>query len=390
MKVIDTILYYLVEVRFHENEIQCYDMVAKKILASVPYTKEIATLRKEQSQLYLLLNEKDEIFSEISIFIKLISKKSELQTEAGYILDFHMLSQTHGYYFGYYEIGEFKLTKDANLAKIRSYPVQHCTKGRVTESNNIYIGCRENDIHFLVKLNWKSDKNPKILWKKAVPSAIMAMEIIEDRLFIGLKNGFLQLWDIKKDECLKNISMFSSTITVLTIKGEDLILASQTGDVARLSKYGKIQWKTKLNKEKIVGIYEDIEHILVINMIGEQFHIDIKSGKPVKHGFNNLELGGNAGLSSSIIKYRKRFIITGYGGIWAFRWENSNNSIHQYINDPLIRIIRQHPYGFYSGDDNGSVCFWGLGETKIRVENYSPALKNYEKYKEVKSLNLNM
>jgi len=338
MKIFETIPYYFVEVRFQDNEIQIYDIISKKVVASEPYNMPIVALRKVERQCYLVLNEKDEIVSEISILIKLISKKSELQTEAGYILDLHMQSPFHGYYFGYYEMGEFKLTKDATLVKIRSYPVQNCTRGRVTKSKNVYIGCRENDKYFLVKLNWKSNKDPKILWKTALPSPVMVMEIIDECLYIGLKNGFLQLWDLQKDECIHNIELFSSSISVSTTTGENIVLASRAGDVARISKNGNIQWKTKLTQEKIVGIYEDKDYILVINKIGEQFHINFKSGKQLKHGFSNLELGGNAGLSSSIIKYRERFVITGYGGIWVFRWKNSNNSNHQYMPGPLMRM----------------------------------------------------
>ena len=384
MKLIETIPYYLVDVRFQDNEIQIYDKIAKRVIVSESYNNTIVALRKVQSQLYLVLNDKDEIVSKISIFLKLISKKSELQTEAGYILNLHMDSPSHGYYFGYYEMGEYKLTKEANLVKIRSYPVQNCTNGCVTKFKNVYFGSRENDKYFLVKLSWKANRDPIILWKKVIPSAIMAMEIIEDRLFIGLKNGFLQLWDIQKDECIKNIRLFLSTISVSTIRGENITLASRTGDVARLSKNGKIQWEAKLTDKEIVGIYENIEYILVVNRIGEQFHINSKSGKLLKHSFIDLKLGGNAGLSSSIIKYRDRFVITGYGGIWAFRHQNSNNSVHQYMDDPLMRIIHQHPFGFYSGDDNGSVCFWGLGDIKIEVKNFKPPLNNYEEYKELK------
>ncbi|GAG78739.1 unnamed protein product, partial [marine sediment metagenome] len=276
-------------------------------------------------------------------------------------------------------------TKDAKLVKVRSYLVQNCTKGRVNKSKYVYLGCREKDKKFLVKLSWKSNKDPKILWKKTVPSAVMVMEIIGDRLFVGLKNGLLQLWDIQKDECIENIKLFSSTFSVSTVKGENITLASKNGDVARISKNGKIQWKTKITKEKIVGIYEDEDYILIINTIGEQFHIKYRSGKLKKHRYHNLKLGGNPGLSSSIIKYRERFVITGYGGIWSFRHRNFNNSIHQYMRDPLMRIIHQHPFGFYSGDDNESVCFWSLGDIKIKVENFEPPLQNSEEYNELKS-----
>ncbi|GAH43452.1 unnamed protein product, partial [marine sediment metagenome] len=168
LKLIETIPHYLVQVRFQDNEIQIYDMISKKVVASEPYNQKIVALRNLESHLYLALNEKDEIVSEISILINLISKKSELQTEAGYILDFHMLSQSHGFYFGYYEMGEFKLIKDGKLEKIRSYPVHNCNKGRVNKSNNVYLGCRENDKYFLVKLSWKSNRDPKILWKKPI------------------------------------------------------------------------------------------------------------------------------------------------------------------------------------------------------------------------------
>ena len=383
MNIIATIPYYSVEVRFHENMIQCYDELSKKVLASTPYTNDIKNLRIENNQLYLVLIKKKKIISEISILLELISKKSELRTEAGYILDLHMFSPSHGFYFGYYEIGEFKLTEEMRLKKLRSYPVQNCTKGRVTKSKYIYIGCRENDDYFLVKLNWKSNKNPEILMKKSIPSAVMVMETIEDHLFIGLKNGNLQLWDLKKDEMIKKISLFSSTFSVLTAKGENITVASRSGDIARISKNGIIQWRTNITQEKIVGIYEDKNYILVINVRGDRFHININSDKPVTRRYIPLNLKGNAGLSSSIVKYRGRFVITGYGGIWAFSQQNSYlymNSIHKQMGDPLMRIIKQHPFGFYSGDDEGSVCFWTLGKPKIEVENYDPPLKNYKAY----------
>jgi len=387
MKVIETISYYLVEVRLHENEIQCYDLISKKIIASEPYTKEKVVIKKHGSLHYRVLNEENEPVSKISIDMNLISKISELQTEAVYILDLQMLSQSRGYYFGYYEIGEFELIKDMKLVKIRSYPVQNCTIGRITESNKIYIGLRENNTYFLAKLNWKTNQDPKYLWKKVIPSAIMVMGLIEEYLYIGLKNGFIQIWDIQKDECMKNIRLFSSTISVMIVSSEIITLGSQAGDIARMSKDGNIQWKSTLSQEKIVGIYEDMDQILVINSIGEQFYVDINSGNPIKHRFKNLELGGNCGLSSNIIKYRERFVMTGYGGIWAFRWQNSNNLIRVQMGDPLMRIIRQHPFGFFSGDDNGCVCFWSLGDIKIKVEDYYPPLRD-EIYLKVKSTNV--
>ena len=47
---------------------------------------------------------------------------------------------------------------------------------------------------------------------------------------------------------------------------------------------------------------------------------------------------------------------------------------HKYMDDPLIRTIKSHPLGFYSGDDEGYIRFWGLGEVEIKVENYLPTI----------------
>ena len=41
MKVIDNIPYYLVEIRFQNNLVQCYDQAAKKLLKSIPYPQTI-------------------------------------------------------------------------------------------------------------------------------------------------------------------------------------------------------------------------------------------------------------------------------------------------------------------------------------------------------------
>jgi hypothetical protein len=59
MKIFETIPYYFVEVRFQDNEIQIYDIISKKVVASESYNKKIVTLRKVKSQLYIVLNEKD-------------------------------------------------------------------------------------------------------------------------------------------------------------------------------------------------------------------------------------------------------------------------------------------------------------------------------------------
>ena len=50
-----------------------------------------------------------------------------------------------------------------------------------------------------------------------------------------------------------------------------------------------------------------------------------------------------------------------------------------------MRVLNQHIFGFYSGDDDGSVCYWDIGKIEFKVENYSPYLQNYKEYKKLKA-----
>jgi len=62
--------------------------------------------------------------------------------------------------------------------------------------------------------------------------------------------------------------------------------------------------------------------------------------------------------------------MTGYGGIWGFWSKNYNKKYYLYMDDPLIRIVRHHPTGFFSGDDEGCIRFWKLGEVKIQSKGF--------------------
>ncbi len=73
----------------------------------------------------------------------------------------------------------------------------------------LFIGLRETKgdsvdgphEYFVVKLVWSSNKGttPKILWKKPVPAAVMSLRLQYGQLFIGLKNGDVQILDLSSD-----------------------------------------------------------------------------------------------------------------------------------------------------------------------------------------------
>ena len=371
MKIIERIPEYSLEVRFYDYLIECYDLITNEIVASKTFIKRIVGIHKSKENSFHLLNEKRKAIGRIAIKIDLVKEISRFETDAGYIFDICMDTPTHGYYIGYYEIGEFSL-RNNKIQINTSLSLKYCRKGCLTSSKHIYLGLREDNsnnyqsIHFLVKLDWSGRKEPLIKWKKIVPSAIMAMCLIDTLLFLGLKDGTVQIWDIEKDICIKDFKLFESALSVIKKVEDKLIMASWNGETAIISKNGTVHRKTKLSKNKIIAIYEYNNTIMLIDKKGNLYQIDYRSCDVINTGVQNLISVKDGTLASNIIDFRNWFILTGYGGIWAFWSKDFNKIYHLYMDDPLIRILHQHPVGFFSGDDEGYIRFWKLGKVKIR------------------------
>lgn len=365
MKRIEKIPEYSVEVRFYDKIIQCYDLISKEIVTSKTFKERIKDIQKTSFNRFLVI---DDIGKKFTVYINLVKERSRAATNAQYILDLHMDTPNHGYYFGLYEIGEFFLIEDIKLIINRSYPLKYCTRGCVTPSKQFYLGLRESKtingphFHFLMKLDWNRKQEPLIIWKKPVPSSIIAICLMEDRLFLGLKTGNLQIWDIKKEECEEDINLFESAISVIEVGNNKIIIASWTGETTALSKSRRILWKTKLSKEKIVGIYEDNNGIKILDSGGNFFHLNSATGAVV----NKLVWDFNSqGGASNLIVFRDWFVATGGTGIWAHWSKDYSISYHYDMNDPLIRKLYPHPLGFFTGDDDGYIRFWKIGELGV-------------------------
>ena len=221
--------------------------------------------------------------------------------------------------------------------------------------------------YFLVKLDWEDLRE---IWRKEIPSAIMTMCLNNNRLFLGLKNGILQIWDFEKIDLIKSFNLFKSTVTVIEMKDDKMIAASQTGDVALISQDGTVQWKTKLSEDKIIGIHDFHNKIMLIDTKGNLYEINLSSDILLKSDKWNVISVKDPALVSNIIDFHNWFIVTGYGGIWGFWSKDFEKIYHLYMDDPLIRVLHQHPIGFISGDDEGVIRFWKLGKGKIRSRGF--------------------
>ncbi|MHA1985781.1 MAG: hypothetical protein ACW98D_03985 [Promethearchaeota archaeon] len=355
---------YSMEIEFSRKSIQGFDLISKKVVCSKSYRAKIAHVEKVTFNSFLLYDENDEVID--GIYIDLVSERSRVATGAQYIRDLYMDTPTHGYYFGTYELGEFSLIGEKLVVK-RSYPIKYCSKGIVTPNETIYFGLRESETekgphsYFLVKLDWNKSGEPLILWKKSIPSPVMGITRIEDKLYLGLKTGIVQIWDIEKNKLIKTINLYNNPISTTELGFDSIIVTSWKGEIGSISPEGNIQWRKKFTDEKIDTILGDINMITFTDIKGNYFQLNSKTGNIIEKGIWNLISVKGATTASNLINFRDWFVLTGYGGVWAFWKEDYNKIFHHYLEDPLIRKLYPHPLGFYTGDDTGYIRFWKIG-----------------------------
>jgi hypothetical protein len=365
MKRVEHIPEYSMEVRFSSKRIECFDLRSRRIVCSRSFSERIANVIKVTYNSFLIYNERNEIIA--GVYIDLASERSRVATGAQYIRDLHMDTPTHGFYFGTYEIGEFSLNNGEELVIQRSYPLKYCSRGCLSTNNMFYFGLRESEtisgphLYYLVKLYWNKKEEPSIVWKKSLPASIMGISRIENRLFVGLKTGTIQIWDIEKDEILKSINLFNNPISAVELGLDNIITTSWKGETASISLDGDIQWRIKLTIEKIETIFSDIDKIMIVDIKGNYFQLNSKTGNIRKKGMWNLGSVKGATIASNLLIFRDWYVLAGYGGVWAFWNEDFRKIFHYYMEDPLIRKLYPHPLGFYTGDDTGYIRFWKIG-----------------------------
>jgi WD40 repeat protein len=366
---------YSVEIRFENNIVHCYDLLLKKIVDSKVFKKDIKQILKQGSYLFSLLGKMNRKFDEMRIDITLNTKK--IETGAGYIFGIEMDKPNHGFYIGTYEIGEFYYSDKANLINPRSYSLDYCSRGLISPSKVFYLGLRDSDSeqNYLVKLDWKKTSEPFIEWKKPIPSAIMSILLIENFLFVGLRDGTLQIWDIKKEECIQNSRIFKSTISIIEKVKNKLFIGSSTGEVASLSLHGKIVWKINISQHRINGIFESENGVVIIDRKGKCYLTESTTGKIIFTYILELEGVRDPSISSNLIFIRDWFVLSGDASIWAFWTKDQKKIFFRYSEDPLIRRLYPNPLGFFTGDDDGCISFWKIGFKIISVKEESKRFK---------------
>ncbi|GAH09631.1 unnamed protein product, partial [marine sediment metagenome] len=124
---------------------------------------------------------------------------------------------------------------------------------------------------------------------------------IEDRLYIGLKTGNIQIWDIEKDEFITSINLFNNPISTTELGFDNIIATSWKGEAASISPEGNIQWNIKLTEEKIETIFGDINKTMITDIKANYFQLNSKTGNIIEKGIWDLSSVRGATTASNLI-----------------------------------------------------------------------------------------
>ncbi len=124
-----------VDVDFARDIIHILDSSTERIL----YTKSMDEIKPNDvfQKTFKTFKAKSESGKDYVVDVEFIKEHDSLSTNGEYILDIRMDTPYHGFYFGLYEIGEFRINQnDLSLQLIDRFPYKYVGAG-------VYQICRE-------------------------------------------------------------------------------------------------------------------------------------------------------------------------------------------------------------------------------------------------------
>jgi hypothetical protein len=192
----------------------------------------------------------------------------------------------------------------------------------------------------VVKLEWSSgnSNSHRIAWKKPVPAAVISLHIQFGLLFVGMKNGDLQILDLSTD---------SSAPT----RGEKLEEKSETL-MYKGTQYRVIERKTPgsdSKETKIEKVLQEVEYQTGPKVIFNQkvFEEELRNGKKKDGEITQIEY----------LPESKRIAVIGgvrqqYGGVAIFTYEGEL-LLNTRLGDSILKGISQTSLGLFLSNAEG-------------------------------------
>ncbi len=312
-----------------------------------------------------------------TIKVKVIGEVARVNTNAEYILDLQLDRLDHGYYFGLYEFGEFILSGNFELRVLKNRRGHPINNGRVLPDGDYVLllsrssrelGSESNSRTLLCKGSWKEDS--LYHWSHLLDTASRTIEMAStEMILVGLKNGKIEAWNVSDEQKEWELTPFSSWILnfqkVILHGTSHFIASSDDGKLALFSENGEMTWTMQVSPHFITAMEVDPNNSLVVHCIDGKmtYHqVDLMTGKLLAP--SGLSLRDEWIHSKMAIMRGWLFVAWSYGMLGFYKpWLSSPvKSFSVEMVDPYIRSFRSHPQGIYTGDDEGVLKFWRLGQ----------------------------
>ena len=348
----------------NRNTFDLISIETGSILDSHTFKEKIIEIVRDNWNSFTVNCSEDKYYN---LIVDLAAQHSIITTKSEYILDIFMDSEYHGYYIGFYQVGEFILEKESlELKLIKSFEISKVKNGIITSDKKMFLTTYEgsttegNIKYYLVKILWDTSP-PKILWKKELQSLCDSILLKNDHAYLGMRDGLLEIWYLKDEKCISKKQIFSSCISTIIQGTNNIILASCSGEVCAITDEGEILWKQDISNDQIYAILENNQGLHSIDIKGKYYHLNASVGNLLI----SRDLHTIGSCRSNLIQWRNWLIYTNSNGISSNYIKNFNKKFIFQMSDPLIRQLFTHNKGYYTGDDDGKLCFWKIG--KIRV-----------------------
>lgn len=344
---------YDVDVEFAQDIIQVLDCSSDRLLNSKNMEeKELIKLDNVIRRSFQSFKAKSESGKNYLVNLNFVSQHDILSTGGEYILDICMTTPYHGFYFGLYEIGEFTLNPQSlKLQLVYSYPCKYIGSGTTITGKlpnewerGLYFGLRETKgdsvdgphDYYVVKLEWSSKKgaSQKILWKKPVPAAVMSLNLRYGKLFVGMKNGDVQIIDVSND--------FSNS----TKDEESEVIVYKGAQYRVLEKHSSASDSSEIKIEKVLQEVEIQEGPKVI-FNQKVFEGDLRNGKKKEGEVTQIEYLPESNRIAVVGGVRQQ-----QGGVAIFSHEGEL-LLNIRLGDSIIKGISQTSLGLFLTNANG-------------------------------------
>ena len=215
--------------------------------------------------------------------------------------------------------------------------------------------------YFISLFGWERNKDLKKLWEYKTYTSLGTLVQLERNLFVfGYINGIFEFFSTEQQKSTKSAKLFATGFSFMCRRNDKIYCASYKGEIACITLNGDTIWKNTIGDSRILNIeITDSQLGLICGKL--YFILNSLNGEIInkkKFPFVIPEY-----FSSNFVRFKDWLIISGQA--YLAHVHKTSKKFLISADDPTIRVLRPHPNGYISGDDEGSIKFWKYGKINL-------------------------